>query len=108
MQQGTKFPCMKHAYKFPACTVDTQRAKGKPLLRLSAGTSVHMFEFATEADRDVVVDRYTKSDLVLPEGTDALVHQSNWDKKVRLPPELRKDYSLVLQSARGLPGLVKD
>eukprot|EP00200_Dunaliella_tertiolecta_P012075 CAMPEP_0202388604 /NCGR_PEP_ID=MMETSP1127-20130417/78499_1 /ASSEMBLY_ACC=CAM_ASM_000462 /TAXON_ID=3047 /ORGANISM="Dunaliella tertiolecta, Strain CCMP1320" /LENGTH=719 /DNA_ID=CAMNT_0048990077 /DNA_START=104 /DNA_END=2262 /DNA_ORIENTATION=+ len=40
---------------------NTQRAKGKPLLRLSAGTSVHMFEFATEADRDVVVDRYTKA-----------------------------------------------
>jgi len=39
---------------------DTQRAKGKPLLRLTAGTSVHMFEFGSEADRDAVVDRFTK------------------------------------------------
>ena len=39
---------------------DNQRAKGKPLLRLSAGTSVHMFEFGTEADRDAMVERYSK------------------------------------------------
>lgn len=39
---------------------DTQRAKGRPMLRLVVGTSGHTFEFASEADRDAVVEAYTQ------------------------------------------------
>jgi hypothetical protein len=41
------------------CT-DMQRAKGKPLLRVVVGAAGYMFEFASEADRESLVDAYTK------------------------------------------------
>jgi hypothetical protein len=37
-----------------------QRAKGKPLLRIVVGAAGYMIEFASEADRESLVDAYTK------------------------------------------------